>query len=50
VDNRATWGELPIHYRDVFRAEGGAGMPAEYRDWIDAYYRRLNRRAGGKGR
>ena len=41
------WGELPVHYRDVFRGEGGKGMPAEYRDWIDAYYRRLNQRSGG---
>jgi hypothetical protein len=39
------WGELPVHVRDVFRTEGGEDMPAEYRDWIDAYYRRLNERA-----
>lgn len=39
------WGELPVHVRDVFRTEGGEDMPAEYRDWIDAYYRKLNERA-----
>ncbi len=38
------WGELPIHLRDIFRAEGGVDVPAQYRDWIDSYYRRLNRR------
>lgn len=45
--NYRNWGELPIHYRDIFRAEGGQDMPAEYRDWIDSYYRRLNTRSGG---
>lgn len=40
------WGELPVHVRDVFRTEGGEDMPAEYRDWIDAYYKKLNERAG----
>ena len=38
------WGNLPIHLRDIFRAEGGVEVPAQYRDWIDSYYRRLNRR------
>lgn len=38
------WGELPLRVREVFRAEGGGDLPARYRDWIDAYYRRLNRR------
>ena len=44
---RATdvWGNLPIHLQDIFRAEGGGDLPAQYRDWIDAYYRRLNDRA-----
>ncbi|MDP6538187.1 MAG: hypothetical protein QF903_06215 [Planctomycetota bacterium] len=36
------WGDLPVHVRDLFRYEGGHGMPPEYRDWIDSYYRRLN--------
>src|SRR5688572_18616251 len=37
------WGELPETVRDLFRTEGGGELPPEYRDWIDAYYRRLNR-------
>jgi len=40
------WGDLPIHVREIFRAEGGRQMPSQYRDWIDAYYRRLNARSG----
>jgi hypothetical protein len=40
------WGELPPHVRDVFRAQGGGDLPAPYRDWIDAYYRRLSKRSG----
>ncbi len=36
------WGNLPIHLRDIYRAEGREDMPAQYRDWIDSYYRRLN--------
>lgn len=47
ADLSERWGELPIHVRDVFRTEGGEDMPAEYRDWIDAYYKKLNERAGG---
>ncbi|MFT4647027.1 MAG: hypothetical protein ACI9X4_000233 [Glaciecola sp.] len=38
-----TWGNLPLHMRDIFRSEGGSDMPARYRDWIDNYYRRLNK-------
>ncbi len=37
------WGDLPIQVRDVFRVEGGGDLPPRYRDWIDAYYRRMNR-------
>jgi hypothetical protein len=40
------WGDLPVHVRDVFRAQGGGDMPAQYRDWIDAYYRRMAKRNG----
>ncbi len=40
------WGNLPVHVRELFRAEGGQRLPARYRDWIDSYYRRLNRRSG----
>jgi len=38
------WGDLPLHVRDLFRTEGGGDLPPQYRDWIDAYYRRLNRK------
>lgn len=41
-----TWGNLPLHMRDIFRSEGGSDMPARYRDWIDNYYRRLNKEGG----
>ena len=42
VDGTQRWGELPVHVRDIFRYEGSDGMPPEYRDWIDSYYRKLN--------
>lgn len=42
-DARDRWGDLPVHARDVFKNEGGRDMPVEYRDWIDEYYRRLNK-------
>ena len=38
------WGDLPVKVRDVFRAEGGSDMPVQYREWIDSYYRRLNKK------
>jgi len=38
------WGNLPSHVRDTFRSEGRAEMPVRYRDWIDSYYHKLNRR------
>jgi hypothetical protein len=40
------WGDLPVHVQDVFRGEDSEEMPPRYREWIDAYYRRLNRRGG----
>ena len=40
------WGALPQHAQNVFRSEGGTELPAQYRDWIDAYHRRLNRESG----
>jgi hypothetical protein len=43
-DAHDRWGDLPQHARDVFRSEGGHDMPVQYRDWIDAYYRRLNQK------
>jgi hypothetical protein len=42
--DRERWGDLPIQVRDVFRSEGGGDLPPQYRDWIDAYYKRLNQR------
>jgi len=42
-DGDGRWGDLPVHVRELFRAQGGADLPPHYRDWIDAYYRRLNR-------
>ena len=42
-DAKDRWGDLPVHARDVFRAQGGGDMPARYREWIDAYYKRLNK-------
>ena len=44
TDTAERWGDLPVHVRDLFRSEGGRDLPPEYRDWIDSYYRRLNRR------
>jgi hypothetical protein len=37
------WGMLPPKVQEIFRHEGGEDLPVQYRDWIDAYYRRLNR-------
>ena len=39
------WGNLPSHVKDAFRTEGRSELPSRYRDWIDDYYRKLNRRA-----
>ena len=44
--SRDRWGDLPVHYQDVFRGEDSGEMPVRYREWIDAYYRRLNQREG----
>ncbi|MEX1026134.1 MAG: hypothetical protein WD226_13750 [Planctomycetota bacterium] len=37
-----SWGHLPPRTQQVFRNQGGEDLPIQYRDWIDAYYRRLN--------
>ena len=47
VEDDERWGELPIYTRELFRAGGSRDLPPQYRDWIDAYYRRLNRRSDG---
>ncbi len=44
ADEGESWGELPPRVREVFRSQGGGDLPVQYRDWIDSYYRRLNRR------
>lgn len=36
------WGMLPAKIQEIFRNEGSEDVPAQYRDWIDAYYRRLS--------
>lgn len=45
-DGADRWGDLPVHVRDVFRHGGSDDLPPQYRDWIDAYYRRLQRPDG----
>jgi len=44
ADDANRWGELPVRYREVFRNQGGSELPVQYRDWIDAYHRRLSKR------
>lgn len=38
------WGDLPPRVQEVFRTQASDDMPPAYRDWIDAYHRRLSRR------
>ena len=38
------WGELPARIRATFRRQGKDDLPVQYREWIDAYYRRLSQR------
>ncbi len=40
------WGDLPVHLRKVFQNGVSDDVPPRYRDWVDAYYKRLNRRGG----
>ena len=44
AEAREGWGDLPSHVKDTFRSQGRSELPARYRDWIDEYYRKLNRR------
>jgi hypothetical protein len=37
------WGTLPERVRNVFQNQITDDLPLQYRDWIDSYYRRLNR-------
>ena len=43
VQDEDRWGDLPPRVEEIFRNQGRDDMPVQYRDWIDAYYRRLNR-------
>ena len=42
-DASGRWGDLPVQLREVFRAQGADDLPPKYRDWIDGYYRRLQK-------
>ena len=37
------WGSLPERVRQVFQNQMTDDLPLQYRDWIDSYYRRLNK-------
>ena len=43
TDDGDRWGDLPPRVEEIFRNQGRDDMPVQYRDWIDAYYRRLNK-------
>lgn len=48
-DDNDKWGMLPMRTQEIFRNQGRDDLPVQYREWIDAYYRELNRnRAGGR--
>ncbi len=42
-DDTDSWGFLPARVQETFRNQGGDDMPVRYREWIDSYYRRLNK-------
>ncbi len=42
-DDAERWGFLPERVQEVFRNQITDDLPIQYRDWIDSYYRRLNR-------
>jgi hypothetical protein len=41
-DDAERWGLLPERVRQVFQNQITDDLPLQYRDWIDAYYRRMN--------
>ncbi len=45
AEDGGQWGDLPVHVRKVFRNGVGADVPPQYRDWIDAYHKKLSTRA-----
>ncbi|MEW6073084.1 MAG: hypothetical protein AB1726_10910, partial [Planctomycetota bacterium] len=42
IDDRDRWGDLPPRAQEIFRSQGRDDVPVRYREWIDAYWRRLN--------
>lgn len=44
ADEGGQWGDLPVHVRRVFRNGVSEDVPPRYRDWIDAYHKKLSRR------
>jgi hypothetical protein len=45
AEDGGQWGDLPVHVRRVFRNGVGEDVPPRYRDWIDAYHKKLSTRA-----
>jgi hypothetical protein len=43
ADDADRWGSLPLRVQKVFQNQITDDLPLQYRDWIDAYYRRLNK-------
>ena len=43
-DDAERWGDLPRRFEETFRNHGGRDVPPQYRDWIEAYYRKLSRK------
>lgn len=42
-DDNERWGTLPERVRHVLQNQITDDVPLQYRDWIDSYYRRLNK-------
>jgi hypothetical protein len=42
-DDADRWGTLPERVQQVFKNQITDDLPLQYRDWIDSYYRRLNK-------
>jgi len=43
TDDAERWGMLPARVQQIFRNQITDDLPVQYRDWIDSYYRRMNR-------
>src|SRR5262245_41580063 len=43
TEDAERWGTLPERVRQIFRNQITDDLPVQYRDWIDSYYRRMNR-------